>query len=73
MKGEKQFDLNMEMFQYSGGKIYPVYRKCRACRGTGSIQGMNEIMTTAGWQSFSYTCVICNGTGKEETEYFVEL
>ena len=57
----------------SDRRLFPVYRRCRVCQGIGYIERMGDIMTTAGWQSFNYTCVKCDGTGKEETEYFIEL
>jgi hypothetical protein len=39
----------------------------------GFIRGVSDIQTTAGWQECNYTCYKCKGTGKEETEYFIEI
>jgi len=54
-------------------RIVPVYKRCEGCGGMGFIRGMSDIQTTAGWQECNYTCYKCKGTGKEETEYFVEI
>jgi DnaJ-class molecular chaperone len=54
-------------------RLLPVYKRCEGCGGMGFIRGVSDIQTTAGWQECNYTCYKCKGTGKEETEYFIEI
>jgi len=67
---DEKFQSKVEL---AGRRLLPVYKRCGACNGIGFMKGYSGEMTTAGLQSVNYTCYTCKGTGKEETELFVEI
>jgi DnaJ-class molecular chaperone len=53
--------------------VKKVYRKCNNCSGTGSVYTRNySNPTTIQNDGYNIVCPVCNGSGLEETDYFIE-
>ena len=50
-----------------------VFKKCDNCNGDGIINSLpTREITTAGNGTYAIQCPTCLGTGKMETDYFIE-